>query len=65
MERYTKEALEEAMQIVSSAISKCEKAQSKFAGGTAHHTRFQGMIDAMYLSRSPITDNIPHSKTDV
>ena len=48
MDEYTTEELEEALQIVSSTISKCEKVQPKFAEGTSQHTLFKNMIKAMY-----------------
>ncbi|SPF57023.1 conserved hypothetical protein [Candidatus Desulfosporosinus infrequens] len=48
----------EALRPVSSIISKCEKAQLKFAEGTSHHTRFKNMIKAMYISKLLITDEI-------
>jgi len=55
---YTKEELTEAIKPVSSVISKCEKAQIKFTEGTAHHTRFQNIINAMNISKSLIIDEI-------
>lgn len=55
LDKYTKEELMEALRPVSSIISKCEKAQQKFAEGTSHHTRFKKMIKAMYISKSLIT----------
>ncbi len=58
MDAYTKEELIEALRPVSSIISKCEKAQLKFAQGTPYHTRFENMIKAMYISKSLITDEI-------
>ena len=58
MDKYTKEELMEALRPVSSIISKCEKAQQKFAEGTSHHTRFKNMIKAMYISKSLIIDEI-------
>lgn len=58
MDKYTKEELIEALRPVSSVISKCEKGQLKFAEGTSHHTRFKNIIDAMYISKSLITDEI-------
>lgn len=58
MDRYTKEELIEALRPVSSIISKCEKAQQKFAEGTSHHTRFKNLIRAMQISKSCITDEI-------
>jgi hypothetical protein len=57
-DKYTKEELIEALRPVSSIISKCEKAQLKFAEGTSHHTRLKGIIKAMYFSKSLITDEI-------
>lgn len=57
-DKYTKEELVEALRPVSSVISKCEKGQLKFAEGTSHHTRFKNIIDAMYISKSLITDEI-------
>ncbi|MHB8074054.1 hypothetical protein [Desulfosporosinus fructosivorans] len=58
MDKYAKEELIEALRPVSSIISKCEKAQLKFAEGTSHHTRFKNMIKAMYISKSLITDEL-------
>ena len=58
MDKYTKEELIEALRPVSSVISKCEKAQLKFAEDTSHHTRLKNIIKAMYISKSLITDEI-------
>lgn len=58
MDKYTKEELEEALQIVSSVIGRCEKMQPKFAEGTSFHTRFRNMIKTMEISRSLITDEV-------
>lgn len=58
VDKYSKEELMEALRPVSSIISKCEKAQMKFAEGTSHHTRFKKMIKAMYISKSLMTDEI-------
>lgn len=55
---YTNEELADAIRPVSSIISKCEKAQMKFQTGTSHHTRFSKMIEAMYLSKSLIANEI-------
>ena len=62
MDKYTKEELEEAIQPVSSIISKCEKAQLKAVEGTSNHTRLKKMIKAMYISKSLITNEV--SKRD-
>lgn len=56
--KYTEEELIEALRPVSSIISKCEKAQLKFEEGTSHYTRFKKIIEAMYISKSLITDEI-------
>ena len=58
MDKYIREELIEALRSVSSIISKCEKAQPKFAEGTSHHTRFKNIIKAMYISKSLITNEI-------
>ena len=57
-DKYTKEELIEALRPVSSIISKCEKAQMKFAEGSSHYTRFNKIIKAMYISESLIKDEI-------
>ena len=62
IDTYTIEELKEAIAPVSSIISKCEKAQQKFAEGTYHNTRLKSIIKAMYISKSLITDKI--SKKD-
>jgi len=56
MDKYTREELVEALRVVSSTISKCEKMQLKFAEGTSHHTLLKNRIKAMYISKSLITD---------
>jgi hypothetical protein len=56
--KYTNEDLLEALRPISSIISKCEKAQLKFEEGSTHHTRFKNIIDAMYISKSLITEEI-------
>ena len=58
MDKYTKEELIEALRPISSIISKCEKAQLKFAEGTSYHTRFKHIIKAMYISKFLITEEI-------
>lgn len=56
MDKYAKEELIEALQVVSSTISKCEKIQPKFVEGTSQHTLLKNRIKAMYISKSLITD---------
>jgi hypothetical protein len=56
MAKYKKEELAEALRVVSSTISKCEKIHPKFAIGTSQHTLLKNRIKAMYISKSLITD---------
>ncbi|WP_312372962.1 hypothetical protein [Lachnoclostridium sp.] len=56
MDKYTSGELEEALQIVSSIISRCEKSQLKFMEGTSQHTLLKNRIKAMYISKSFITE---------
>ncbi|WP_425806113.1 hypothetical protein ACHOLT_04710 [Desulfitobacterium sp. Sab5] len=58
MGKYTREELEEALQIVSSVISRCEKNKPKFVEGTSQHTLLKNRIKAIYISKSLITDEI-------
>ncbi|WP_271813341.1 hypothetical protein [Clostridium beijerinckii] len=58
VDKYTKEELMEALPPVASIISKCEKAKLKFEEGISHHTRLKNIINAMYISKSLITDEI-------
>jgi hypothetical protein len=54
MGKYTREELLEALRVVSSTISKCEKMQLKFRDGTSQHTLLKNRIKAMYISKSLI-----------
>lgn len=56
MNQYTKEELIEALGVVSSTISNCEKIQPKFAEGTSQHTLLKNRIKALYISKALITD---------
>ena len=58
IDKYSKDELKEALRPVSSVISKCEKAQLKFAEGTSHHTSFKNIIKAMYISKTLIVDEV-------
>lgn len=58
MIKYTKEELIEALAPVTSIINKCEKAIQKFEKGTTNYTRFKKIIDAMYIAKSLITNEI-------
>lgn len=54
MDKYTKEELIEALQVVQSTISKCEKIQPKFAKGTSQNTLLKNRIKAMHISKALI-----------
>lgn len=58
IEKYTKEELIKALPPVNSLMSKCEKAQQKFQEGTYHHTRLKKIINAMYISKELISEEI-------
>lgn len=58
MHEYTREELEGALRVVNSIISKCEKAQEKFQDGNPHYTLLRNRLQAMYISKSLITDEI-------
>lgn len=58
MDKYTKEELIDSLKPVASVISKCEKGQAKFEEGTSHYTRFNKIINAMYISKELITEEI-------
>lgn len=55
MKKYTKEELQAALVVVSSTISKCEKAQLNFEEGVSQHTLLKNRIKAMYISKALIT----------
>ncbi len=56
MFKYTGEELAEALLVVISTISKCEKIQPKFAEGTSQQTLLKNRIKALYISKSLMTD---------
>jgi hypothetical protein len=56
MEKHAREELSDALQVVASTISKCEKIQLKFEEGTSQHTLLKNRIKAMYISLALITD---------
>ncbi len=55
MENYKNEELIQALQVVSSTISNCEKMQPKFAEGTSQHSLLKNRIKALYISKALIT----------
>lgn len=52
MKEYAREEFKEAMQVVSSTISNCEKMHPKFAEGTSQHTLLKNRIKALHMSKS-------------
>lgn len=58
MDKYANEELLQALPPVSSVISKCEKAQLKFVEGNFNHTSLKNIIEAMYISKALITNEI-------
>lgn len=58
LEQITKEELTEAFRPVVSVISKCEKAQEKFAEGSAHYRRFENLIKAMRIAKALIENRL-------
>ncbi|MBK1810774.1 hypothetical protein JHL18_09005 [Clostridium sp. YIM B02505] len=55
MEKYTREELDEALKVIDSTISNCEKMQPKFEEGTSQHTLLKNRIKALYISKALIT----------
>lgn len=56
MKKYTGEEFKEAMQVISSTISNCEKMHPKFAEGTSQHTLLKNRIKSLYISKSLIME---------
>ena len=54
MGKHKREELEESLQIISSIISRCEKAQTNFTEGTSQYTLLNNRINALYISKSLI-----------
>ncbi|MFT4104132.1 MAG: hypothetical protein QM657_00070 [Lacrimispora sp.] len=47
----------DALKIISSTISNCEKAQLKFAAGTSQHSLLKNRIKALYISQAVISND--------
>ena len=56
--QVTKEELTEALRPVVSVISKCEKAQEKFAEGSPHYRRFENLIKTMEIAKALIENRL-------
>lgn len=57
MDNSTQQELQETLQVVSSAIYNCEKTLSKFSEGTSQSTLLKNRLNALYISKSLITNN--------
>lgn len=57
MGKYTEDKLSDALEVISSTITKCEKIQPKFAEGTSQYTLLKNRIKAMYISKALITED--------
>lgn len=64
-EDTAKEKLTAALRPIDSIISKCEKAQGKFAVGSGHYNRFQGILHAMALSKRLIEEELAKKGQEV
>ncbi|TAH69434.1 MAG: hypothetical protein EWM47_07200 [Anaerolineaceae bacterium] len=58
IQAYTIDDLEKALAPVISIINKTEKAQSKYEKGSIQYKRFSPSIEAMYIVKSLITDEL-------
>ncbi len=56
MEKFTREELDEALRIVTSAIGRCEKMQPKFSEDTSQDTLLKNRLKALHISKSLLTD---------
>lgn len=60
--RYSPEELEAALPPITSIIRKCEKAQGKYAAGTTQYIRFQGMLTAMRLAQTLVSQALAQER---
>ena len=58
MADFTKEELESALQAITSLGTKCEKAQTKIARGTAQWTLLENRIKALHIASALITKSL-------
>ncbi|MDF2842350.1 MAG: hypothetical protein K0R00_776 [Herbinix sp.] len=56
MEIYTREELNDALQVITSNIRNCEKIQPKFAESTSQHSLLRNRIKALYISKALIAN---------
>lgn len=68
MDKYSKTEISDALKIISSTISKCEKMLPKFEAGSSQHSLLQNRLKAMYISKALILDepvDPQYSKADL
>jgi len=61
---HTKEELEEALRVLSSMVSKCEKAGEKLKQGTSQRTLLKNRIKALNIASSLISRQLAGSKEE-
>lgn len=54
MQYYSQKELDDALQLISSTISRCEKMKLKFEEGTSQHSLLKNRIKALYISKDLI-----------
>lgn len=57
MVEVTGDQITNALQVVISTISKCEKQQQKFLEGSSSHTLLRNRIKAMYISKELLSED--------
>lgn len=57
MENFSKEELQNAVKVISSTISRCEKIQPKFKEGSAQFSLLRNRIKALKISKDLIESN--------
>jgi hypothetical protein len=68
MEYYSQKELDDALQLISSTICKCEKMKLKFEEGTSQHSLLKNRIKALYVSKDLIGNDCDmgqYSKLDL
>lgn len=68
MDKYLNSELSDALKVVSSTISNCEKMLPKFEVGSSQYSLLQNRLKAMYISKALILDEplaSQYSKADL
>lgn len=61
MDDFTEKDMEEALQAITSMISRTEKAKEKFAQGTSQHTLQKNRLKALHIASSLISKGLAES----